>query len=103
MWRSKSGSDISWLALACALAAMFIAIAVYRGIPSFADGGREAVMRLITYFGTFLAAMFLATLAVAVMFSLNATRRAEYKTPRRDFVLASLVALFVVLAGMAKS
>ena len=100
MWRSKSGNDISWLAVACALLAIFLAIALYRGIPSFEDGGRAAGMRLITYFGTFLAAMFLATISVAVMASLNASRRVEYKTPRRDFVLASLIALFLVLAGM---
>jgi hypothetical protein len=97
MGSPQSGNDISWLALVGALVAMFVATAAYRGIPLSEAG--DAGMLLVRYLGTFLAAMFLGAVAVAILFSLGVSRGEKYRTPRRDYVLACLIAIFLVLAG----
>jgi hypothetical protein len=87
--------------LACA--AMFVVIILYRGLPSFAGGGRGATMWFAAYLGTLFSALVPATILVLVVLGVNRSRRVKYKTPRRDFVLAATLMLFLVLAGSPKA
>lgn len=68
----------------------------------FSGSGRGAALWFAAYFGTLMAALVLAAILILILLVVNRSRGIKYKTPRRDFVMASVVMLFFVLAGSAQ-
>lgn len=92
--------DISWVVFLSLLAAFFILVIVFGGIPSGGGGPTGQSLVLTHYLGRLVAAVVIALLFVGVVWLINRVRRRFYSTSKRDIAIATAVVLLLQFFGV---